>query len=124
MKIQIQYAGHDKVLKIRTCKVCGRRFFAYSNGRIICSSECRRIDNSRYTKTKLARLKENPEAMYKHRKSIIDKRETERKSKIRKDLPAIKKALAKGDEYLVDFLFNNYGKISGKRTYKKPPLKR
>ena len=104
---------------MRVCKVCGRKFFAYSNGKVICSDECRKIDNTRFQRAKLNRIKNDPQAMYAHRKATIEQREAERKARIRKDIPAIKKALAQGDECLVDYLFDNYGAISKKRLYRK-----
>lgn len=119
MKIKTKYIKHNKSLVLRKCKVCGRKFFAYNKGKIVCSDECRRIDNTRVQKAKLARIKNDPQALYVHRKSTIEKREAERKARIRRDLPAIKKALAKGDECLIGFLFNNYGVTSKKRQYRK-----
>lgn len=119
MKIKTKHIKHDKPLVLRKCKVCGRKFFAYNKRKVICSDECRRVDNNRFQRAKLARIKNDPQAVYAHRKSTIEKRETERKARIRQDLPAIKKALAKGDECLVDFLFNNYGATSKKRQYRK-----
>lgn len=119
MKIKVLYIKHDKNFKMRACKICGRKFFAYSNAKTICSDECHRVYNTQFCRAKLDRIKNDPQAMYAHRKSVIDKREAERKAKIRNDLPIIKKALAKGDEYLVDFLFDNYGRIAKQRKYRK-----
>lgn len=119
MEIKAKYIKHDKPLVLRECKVCGRKFFAYNKGKVICSDECRKIYNTRFQRAKLDRIKNDPRAMYAHRKATIEQREAERKARIRKDIPAIKKALAQGDECLVDYLFDNYGAISKKRLYRK-----
>jgi len=119
MKIRINYTKSYKLLKARKCNICNKLFIAYSNGRKICSIKCQKLYNRYFQYNKLQRIKNNPIAIYKHRKSVIEQRESTRKNMIWKDLPFIKKALAKGDEYLVDYIFNHYARLHSKRTYMK-----
>lgn len=119
MQVKVQYSKQQKTLKRRKCQVCGREFYAYNNGKNICSKECKRAYDRQVWANKKDRLRADPVATYRHRKATIEKREAKRKAEIRKDLPAIKKALKQGDECLVDYLFDNYGAIRRKRLYRK-----
>lgn len=120
MKINVVAFSRPHSMELRTCKVCGRKFIAYSKHKIICSKACVKQDNLNFHRDKKRRLKNDPEALYYYRKSTIDKREAERRAKIRADLPNIKEALSKGDEALVDYLFDHYGLRGSRRKYRRP----
>ena len=120
MKIKVVSVSRPHPMELRTCKVCGKKFIAYSKRKIICSKACAKQDNLNFHRDKKRRLKNDPEALYYYRKSTIDKREEARRAKIRADLPNIKEALSKGDEALVDYLLDHYGFRGGGREYRRP----
>ena len=119
MKIRVGGYSATHTLYLRTCPVCGRKFIKYSKAKLCCSEGCEKKYREEYDKERWRKIKVSPTLRYNHRKATIEKREQERKAKIRHDLPNIKRALKQGDEALVDYIFNHYGSLGKLRKYHK-----
>lgn len=122
MKIRIQESNYVKNCRVHTmvarkCVVCGKLFIRYSKAKKVCSKQCEKMVRKAYDAKRIARIRSDPVLKYKNRKSTIEARERQRKDKIRDDLPNIKRALEKGDDALVDYIFDHYGFNNNKRTY-------
>jgi len=120
MGIEINGYSSTHHLHLKKCEWCGKKFIKYSKANRFCSDECVKNYHRVYDAERWQKIKTSPTLRYNHRKGVIEQREQERKEKIRQDLPNIKAAAKKGDDFLVDYLFDHYAFNGGTRKYRKP----
>ena len=108
MNIKVSYRATTHPIVFKNCGVCGKLFAKYHASTMCCSIKCEKERNRLYCNARNARIKNDPEMVYKHRRATIEARKQARLDKIRSDLPNIKQALNLGDEALVDYLYNHY----------------
>lgn len=119
MRVRVEGFPYSHQLVLRKCRVCGKKFIRYNKGKQWCSDKCEKISKDQYYRDRWLKVKASPALQYKYHRTVIERREAERRAKIRKDLPNIKRALKQGDEALVDYIFDHYGLLGKPRKYRK-----